>query len=446
MKFRFFTLLLICLAFISTDLYAQPTEWTTSEPGGQGNDIVFTKEETTVSEGTYAAKIDLYSTGTPYIYSAEFDVTEGADYTFSIDVFDNTLGAQFKVYCEFLDASDGDIYGETPVWSSNSADWQTITWSSTVPTGAVKGYVWLKVYDSTGYSEPETLYLDNASYTEDAGNLVPNGSFEEWVSVAFQSYSFEELDPAVNGVIDLEAQTVNATVPYGTDVTALVATFGITDGASAKVGATDQVSGTTPNDFTDPVVYELTKEATSEDWTVTVTVEDPSDEKQISSFLFAALDPEVYGEIDEAAHTISAAVPTGTSVTALVPTIRISEFASVSPESGVAQDFTNPVTYTVTAQDGSTQDYVVTVTETDEVVLFQEFFEGVPRLIPEGFTLIENDNYTPNPGDERWADSAWVIANSSRPEWAGNNMAIALSYYTDMPAEGRQMIGSYCHL
>ena len=41
--------------------------------------------------------------------------------------------------------------------------------------------------------------------------------------------------------------------------------------------------------------------------------------------------------------------------------ITISEKASISPESDTAQDFTNPVTYTVTAEDGTAQGYDVTV-------------------------------------------------------------------------------------
>lgn len=65
--------------------------------------------------------------------------------------------------------------------------------------------------------------------------------------------------------------------------------------------------------------------------------------------------------INETAHTIALTVPFGTVVTALVPTIVITG-ASVSPASGVANNFTSPATYTVTAADGSTQAYVVTVT------------------------------------------------------------------------------------
>ena len=60
--------------------------------------------------------------------------------------------------------------------------------------------------------------------------------------------------------------------------------------------------------------------------------------------------------------TITVTMPSGTDVTSLTPTITISEGCSVSPASEVAQDFTNPVTYTVTAEDTTTKAYTVTVT------------------------------------------------------------------------------------
>lgn len=45
----------------------------------------------------------------------------------------------------------------------------------------------------------------------------------------------------------------------------------------------------------------------------------------------------------------------GTNVTALTPTIEVSANAAISPASGEVQNFTDPVTYTVTAQDGTPQ-------------------------------------------------------------------------------------------
>ncbi|MCL1849801.1 MAG: DUF5018 domain-containing protein [Bacteroidetes bacterium] len=85
-----------------------------------------------------------------------------------------------------------------------------------------------------------------------------------------------------------------------------------------------------------------------------------SKEKQIISFKI--MKPPATGVINESAKTIIVQVPEDTDVTALVPVITVSDLASVSPASGMPQDFTNPVVYTVTAENESTVKYTVTVT------------------------------------------------------------------------------------
>jgi raffinose/stachyose/melibiose transport system substrate-binding protein len=72
---------------------------------------------------------------------------------------------------------------------------------------------------------------------------------------AITAFSFAS--PAASGTIDESAKTIAVSVPYGTAVTALVATF-TTRGASVAVGIAAQVSGTTANDFTSPVTYVVT--------------------------------------------------------------------------------------------------------------------------------------------------------------------------------------------
>jgi subtilisin family serine protease len=159
------------------------------------------------------------------------------------------------------------------------------------------------------------------------------------------------------GTIDEATHTIAVTVPFGTDVTALVATF-TTTGSSVAVGATPQVSGATVNDFSSPVTYTVTAaDSSTQDYIVTVTIAAPSSAKAITSFVIGSST----GTIDETAHTIAVVVPYGTDITALAPTIVVSDKATVNPASGVAQDFTSPVTYTVTAEDNTTQDYTVTV-------------------------------------------------------------------------------------
>ncbi|MCR5014521.1 MAG: DUF5018 domain-containing protein [Bacteroidales bacterium] len=85
-----------------------------------------------------------------------------------------------------------------------------------------------------------------------------------------------------------------------------------------------------------------------------------SSEKDILSFKFVT--PDVEATISQDAKTIVAVVPFGTDVTALVPVITISDKATVSPASGTPTNFTNPVTFTVTAEDGSQATYTATVT------------------------------------------------------------------------------------
>ena len=84
-----------------------------------------------------------------------------------------------------------------------------------------------------------------------------------------------------------------------------------------------------------------------------------SSEKSVTAFAFNSLSPAVTGSVS--GNTITAAVPFGTSVSALVPTIALSPKATVSPGSGVAQDFSKAVRYTITAEDGSTQVYSASV-------------------------------------------------------------------------------------
>lgn len=68
---------------------------------------------------------------------------------------------------------------------------------------------------------------------------------------------------------------------------------------------------------------------------------------------------------------------------ALVPTITISANASMTPATGVAQDFSKPVLYKVTSQDGATTtEYTVTST-TSTLYTFEEWVAGVEGQKPE---------------------------------------------------------------
>jgi hypothetical protein len=161
--------------------------------------------------------------------------------------------------------------------------------------------------------------------------------------------------------INETGKTIAVTLPSGTSLTALVATF-TTTGASVRVGSTVQASGVTANNFTSPVIYTVTAaDASTQDYTVTITVATVS-AKSITSFFLN----NVAGNINETAKTIEVPANYGTDVTAMVAKFTTTgtsvKVGSTVQTSGVtANNFTSPVIYTVTAADASTQDYTVTV-------------------------------------------------------------------------------------
>lgn len=67
----------------------------------------------------------------------------------------------------------------------------------------------------------------------------------------------------------------------------------------------------------------------------------------------------VEGLIDYEQRTVTLVFPDEADLSQLTPTITVSQYATISPASGVTQDFTQPVVYKVTAFDGSTADYMV---------------------------------------------------------------------------------------
>lgn len=86
--------------------------------------------------------------------------------------------------------------------------------------------------------------------------------------------------------------------------------------------------------------------------------------KAITKLVFTQFTPAVQATIDESTKKITAVVPPTADVTKLIPSISVSLKAKVLPDSGKVQDFTNPVTYTVTAEDGTSINYQVTVSRT----------------------------------------------------------------------------------
>ena len=175
----------------------------------------------------------------------------------------------------------------------------------------------------------------------------------------------------VIGTVDESSKIVVLDFPAGTDVSHL------TPNIVVSTYATIEPESGVPQDFTNPIYYTVTAmNGTTAQYMVEAVVHDVDNEKSILSFTIDGVE----GDIDEIAKTVTLVMPEGTDVTELVPTIVVSEGATINPASGEAQDFTDPVTYTVTAQNGTTAEYTVSVVveggivePTGKTVLIKDF-------------------------------------------------------------------------
>ena len=155
------------------------------------------------------------------------------------------------------------------------------------------------------------------------------------------------------GTIDLTARSIVVRLPevYATssmEITELT----LSNGATCNV-----VKGQKLNMDAAKGIHVSNGDA-SIDWTLSVL----HDEARILHFVLN----DIYtGTIDQEAKTISAFVPKSEGINALVPTIVISQNATISPLSGVPQDFTEPVQYTVTNNSAKSV-YTVNVTAIDK--------------------------------------------------------------------------------
>lgn len=128
--------------------------------------------------------------------------------------------------------------------------------------------------DSTAWSShvrTKVRIPDGGAWAADDSRYPTPGAANETAG-AITSFSF--VTPAVAGVIDetVTPKTITVGVPASTDVTNLVAEFTYT-GTAIQVGAVDQVSGVTSNNFTSAVTYTVTAyDSSTVDYTVTVLV------------------------------------------------------------------------------------------------------------------------------------------------------------------------------
>ncbi len=181
---------------------------------------------------------------------------------------------------------------------------------------------------------------------------------------------------------DASGNNIAVTVPFGTGVTRMVATF-TAIGYNVYVGDKLQVSGVTENDFTNPVVYvavpddtnsgtvskkEISNKSNRITITFTVSVIVASNSaKTITAFSLSTTSSGAIGTPGIiAGQDITVIMPFGTSTESLVATFSTSGnsvvIGNVAQTSGITvNSFASPVVYTVFAADGGSNTYTVKV-------------------------------------------------------------------------------------
>lgn len=146
---------------------------------------------------------------------------------------------------------------------------------------------------------------------------------------------------------------ITLTLPYGTGLTGVEPEIQISEDAKLTQKPDSLAFGKN-------LTYTVTAQnGDTRTYTVVLTETPISQENEMLSFSYGSMQ----AEINQDKGTVKLQVPDGTNLEKLTPTVKISEFASVYPESGQAVDFSgsDPMVYTVISQSGVTNKYRVTV-------------------------------------------------------------------------------------
>ena len=245
----------------------------------QGSDNSFTDTDVTTAE-TYNYKLFTYDGNKNFssgmgksavipldenpdsitVFNAAYDSGE-VDLTWSIDGLSNAAGV-------LVVRSESTI-----TWNPDDGITyiQECTYGEVIVVykGDAETYIDTDIVEEHTYYYKIFTYNDNDLFADGLGdNVVIPSSAKEITSYSFTAAANGEFLSDVIGNID--STDIDLTVPDGTDVTALVATFSTT-GTTVSVGSTAQTSGTTANDFSYSVTYRVTAEDSSyQDYTITV--------------------------------------------------------------------------------------------------------------------------------------------------------------------------------
>ncbi|MEL6560817.1 MAG: BspA family leucine-rich repeat surface protein, partial [Bacteroidota bacterium] len=206
------------------------------------------------------------------------------------------------------------------------------------------------VQDFTNPVVYEVIASDSTSQTWTVTVTNSENASDETDILTFNSGSNEVAETT----IDTASHEIILKLIAGGNLTSITPEFTVSLGATASPSSNETIDLSAGS-----ATYTVTAEdqVTTQDWTVSVILNNDTD---ITGFDLTGVLSSV--KIDREIHTIDVLAVEGTNITSLLTEVTITEGASISPQAITIQDFTNPITYTVTAEDGvTTQEWIVTV-------------------------------------------------------------------------------------
>jgi hypothetical protein len=299
---------------------------------------------------------------------------------FSADVIEANVGEPVT----FTNCGEGMSFS---IWTGDS-------YHSFANYGSDAGVVLTDDFISYSYPEPGTFTVaivatsfgnNGEDVFEDVDSLVVTitDARAELIEFGFRS-------PKVIGVFT--AQTISIEVPYGTKFSSLKPTFKTSSKfAVVTVDGVILTSGKTAVDFTNPVEVLVTAQTGAVKTYMATAFSDPDTEKEITEFSIN----EIPGVID--GNSITVTLPAGTSdFTRLKADFEISSDEAIVTVDGAVQtsgssrnDFSDPVSYTVTAEDESSTTYIVTVKEEIGFISY-----GFEQLVPPVYATLSGYDLT----------------------------------------------------
>ncbi|WP_062057111.1 DUF5018 domain-containing protein [Aquimarina longa] len=182
----------------------------------------------------------------------------------------------------------------------------------------------------------------------------------------------------------IKDKKVSGVVPYTVNDLEVALAITISD------KATITPDPSTISSIKDPINFTVTAENGEKSNYVIDIKRELSPEKAVTSFQIKTSFFETNVDIDQESGIIKKRVLPKISLTSLTPMITISDKATISPDPKTISDYTNPVVFTVTAENGESKEYKVDLQLMDKDFSVQcdirnasKWFGGDDRVVPE---------------------------------------------------------------